>query len=74
ASEELSGQAAQMREMLMRFKLKGSGSAHTNIKAIPQKKEVKAQTAGWGESPTPSAKKVAGKKEIALDDDEFGKY
>ncbi len=74
ASEELSGQAAQMREMLMRFKLKGSGSAHTNIKAIPQKKEVKAQTAGWGESPTPSAKKIAGKKAIALDDDEFGKY
>jgi methyl-accepting chemotaxis protein len=74
ASEELSGQAAQLREMLLRFKLKGSGSAHTHAKAIPQAKEVKAQIAGWGESPAPPPKKIAGKKAIALDDDEFGKY
>ncbi len=74
ASEELSGQAAQLREMLLRFKLKGSVSAHTNVRAIQQKKEVKAKAAGWGESPAPAPKKIAGKKAIALDDDEFGKY
>ncbi|WP_337906804.1 methyl-accepting chemotaxis protein [Pelovirga terrestris] len=81
ASEELSGQAAQLREMLLRFKLKGSGNTHANVRAIPhipQQQEVKAQTAGWGESPAPAPKKIAGKKKkkkaIALDDDEFGKY
>ncbi len=74
ASEELSGQAEQLREMLLRFKLKGGGSSHANVKAIPQKKEVKARTAGWGESPAPTQKKLGSNKAIALDDDEFGKY
>ena len=74
ASEELSGQAAQLREMLLRFKLKSGDGAHANVKAVPQKKEVKARTAGWGESPAPTQKKLGSNKAIALDDDEFGKY
>ena len=73
ASEELSGQAAQLREMLLRFTLKHSHSAHSNVKAIPQKKTATRQ-AGWGESPAQPQKKLGGKKAIALDDNEFGKY
>ncbi|WP_224747000.1 methyl-accepting chemotaxis protein [Pelovirga terrestris] len=74
ASEELSGQAAQMREMLMRFTLKHGSSAHSNVRAVPQKNAA-AKKSGWGESaPAQPQKKIAAKQPIALDDDEFGKY
>jgi hypothetical protein len=62
-----------MREMLMRFTLKGGSSAHSNVRAIPQKTTA-AKNSGWGESPAQPQKKIAAKKPIALDDDEFGKY
>ncbi|WP_224747026.1 methyl-accepting chemotaxis protein [Pelovirga terrestris] len=74
ASEELSGQAAQMREMLMRFTLKHGSSAHSNVRAVPQNPQRSQTSSGWGESPGQPAKKLAAKKAIALDDDEFGTY
>ncbi len=74
ASEELSSQAAQMREMLMRFTLKHGSSVHSNVRAVPQKSAA-AKSSGWGESaPAQTQQKIAAKKPIALDDDEFGKY
>ncbi len=73
ASEELSSQAAQMREMLMRFTLKGGNSAHSNVRAVHQKTKLQTQS-GWEESEAQPPKKIAAKKPIALDDDEFGKY
>ncbi len=63
-----------MREMLMRFTLKHGNSSHRQVRAIPQKKAA-AKNDGWGESaPAQPQKKIAAKKPIALDDDEFGKY
>lgn len=77
-SEELAGQSAQMREKLMRFTLKGGSRSHSNVREVPQKKAASKKTAtrhvGWGETPLPAPKKLAGKSAIALDDDEFGKY
>jgi len=74
AAEELSGQAAQMREMLMRFTVRHGTSAHSNVRAVPPTKAV-TMNDGWGESsPAQPQKKIAAKKPIALDDDEFGKY
>ena len=77
-SEELAGQSAHMREMLMRFTLKGGSSSHFNVRAVPQTKtaakKVATRQAGWGESPAPAQKKLGSKNTIALDDDEFGKY
>jgi hypothetical protein len=63
-----------MREMLMRFTLKHGSSAHSNVRAVPQKSAA-AKSSGWGESaPAQPPKKIAAKQPIALDDDEFGKY
>jgi len=73
AAEELSGQAAQMREMLMRFTVKDGGSAHANVRAVPQKKVPRKQT-GWGETSVQPQQRLVAKKSIALDDNEFGRY
>ncbi len=62
-----------MREMLMRFTLKGGNSSNSQVRAVPQKKAA-AKNDGWGETPAQPQKKIATKKPIALDDDEFGKY
>jgi hypothetical protein len=63
-----------MREMLMRFTLKHGSSAHSNVRAVPQKSAA-AKSSGWGKSaPAQLPKKIAAKQPIALDDDEFGKY
>src|SRR6056297_3083529 len=74
AAEELSGQAEQMRQMLMKFTLKQGSSAHSNVRAVPQKTQPQAQS-GWGESSAQQEpKRIAAEQSIALDDDEFGKY
>ncbi|MFO7765292.1 MAG: hypothetical protein R6V33_12225, partial [Pelovirga sp.] len=63
----------QLREMLLRFKLKGGAGTNNNVRALPQKKAPTSR-AGWGESPEQPQKKSSGTKAIALDDEEFGKY
>jgi methyl-accepting chemotaxis protein len=78
ASEELSAQANQLRQMLMRFKLKNQSQvASCTAKALGK---AKAEDTSWGGGKTASAaqswQSQEGKtqKMIALDDSEFGKY
>ena len=71
AAEELSGQAAGMQEMLQRFKLKAVGH---QPKAQLSVVSSSGQNA-WGSSQAVAAQpKIAMKAQIALDDDEFGKF
>ncbi len=70
AAEELSGQALQMQEMLKRFVLhKGDQVAQVAYSA-PQ--AAPSSSGGW-ESIKPKPQ-IAMKKQIALDDEEFGKF
>jgi methyl-accepting chemotaxis protein len=62
-SEELSGQAAMLKEMVGRFSLKGQLS-RTAHKSVAVQREPRALAAA----------KPAGKPKIALNDSEFGKY
>ena len=77
AAEELSGQAAQMREMLQKFTLsreKAPRTSHVQVQAkhrVPQQRQiVVGQSDGWDRMNT----SAAAKPNIALDDDEFGKF
>ncbi len=75
AAEELSGQAEQMRQMLQKFKLHQNSTPHQHVRQAPQRSLSAAAKSGWGEkAPAASAPKIAMKKQIALDDDEFGKF
>jgi methyl-accepting chemotaxis protein len=78
ASEELSGQAALLSEMVAKFKLK-KGSLHSNtldeldpevLKMLEGMKNKK-KTA---ESPDEETNAEASKNKIVLSDKEFGKY
>jgi len=80
AAEELSGQAAQLQQMLQRFTLDQQRSApyqSTKVVALNAPKAVKPSATkhiqppqSWGQT----AEQAAGKINIHLDDDEFGKY
>ncbi len=84
AAEELSSQAAHMRQLLQQFKLRGQGQTTTRpvVTALPQQpvtqpqerkapaqKPQRAEPSGWDQVEQKATKPV-----IALDDDEFGKY
>ncbi len=83
AAEELSGQAEQLRDMLMQFTLKGTDRRASGRslpqpvkkqpapRSMPQSAPPSTAGSGWGEA---TAKGTAGKPQIALDDDDFGKY
>jgi len=79
AAEELSSQSAHLRHMLSRFTLANDSSGFTPPPRQPAARKPAAQkttssnTSGW-EQMASSEKGAAGKKMIALDDDEFGKY
>lgn len=69
AAEELSSQAAQLEDILKRFRLKRDGSVrHFSAAAAPRIKPAKPTT-GWGQSAQSGT--IA---QIALDDSDFGKY
>ena len=84
AAEELSSQAAHMRQLLQQFKLRGQGHTTTRpvVTALPQQSKTKpqerkapaqkpqrAEPSGWDQVEQKATKPI-----IALDDDEFGKY
>ncbi len=70
AAEELSGQALQMQEMLKRFVLhKGDQISRANY----NRPQAEAKRSGGWESINPKPQ-IAMKKQIALDDGEFGKF
>jgi len=80
ASEELSGQAMHMKEMMSRFKLRSStpqGFSQPQQPALPPRPTVTpaAPTQEWG-APPPQHQTTKEKPSdiIALDDKEFGKY
>ncbi|WP_216355474.1 methyl-accepting chemotaxis protein [Geothermobacter hydrogeniphilus] len=76
ASEELSSQAAQLRQMLSRFTLKNSGGEVTGTflpsplakQQTPAPSGTGATDSGWEQMNDPP------QQMIALDDSEFGKY
>ena len=69
AAEELSGQAAELLNMLKRFQLKGqhpSTAAAPPVFAAPEQRSTSGDSKGaWESTAAP---------QIALDDNEFGKY
>ena len=78
ASEELNSQAIQLRQLVSHFQLPSHDAAvrtHTPPPPVAQekiappvrKKEPKADSSGWGRGESSAV-------QIALDDDEFGKY
>ncbi|MBE0688924.1 MAG: MCP four helix bundle domain-containing protein [Anaerolineae bacterium] len=87
AAEELSGQAEQMREMLQKFTIRKGHMPHQNIrpaakKAMPAAPRRTSSPApapsaakdSWGEAISTAAPRHSAKRQIALDDDEFGKF
>ncbi|WP_305046809.1 methyl-accepting chemotaxis protein [Geoalkalibacter sp.] len=78
AAQELSGQAAQLRQLLQRFRLKGQGGNSFAPRqaalpaAKPQERPSAAAAAWGGERGTPATRSAP--PSIALDDDEFGRY
>ncbi|MCD6527038.1 MAG: chemotaxis protein [Desulfuromonas sp.] len=71
AAEQLSSQAAQLADILTRFKLKQVGGYRPPVQAIPAPvKPSQPAQSGWGSAPADSSAPV----QIALDDDDFGKY
>ncbi|WP_429884667.1 methyl-accepting chemotaxis protein [Geoalkalibacter halelectricus] len=76
AAQELSGQAAQLRQLLQRFRLKGQGGAPAPAASVPQGQPRLAPappSQHWGGEQPAKAAKVA-PAAIALDDEEFGRY
>jgi methyl-accepting chemotaxis protein len=72
AAEELSGQAMELQRLLQQFKLRGATTI-SHAPGIPSESiswKKPAENTGWQAVEQP-ASQVA---EIALDDDEFGKY
>lgn len=73
ASEELNGQAMQLRDLVSHFKLRNQSpvkrSTSPAMAAAPTAPPAAGQSSGWGDA---AAKSSA--IQIALDDDEFGKY
>ena len=67
ASEELSGQAEQLHQMLQRFTLKDSATPARPAQLPPTPPAVSSD---WGQPAQPQA----GRHEIALDDMDFGRY
>ncbi len=75
ASEELSGQAMHMKEMMGRFRLRDNGQGRQAALPRTTKSPAAAKGGGWGGG----AKAIAEREPkpadiIALDDKEFGKY
>ncbi|WP_305043470.1 methyl-accepting chemotaxis protein [Geoalkalibacter sp.] len=76
AAQELSGQAAQLRQLLQRFRLKGQGGFSAPAPAAAQGQAhlaSPASPAAWGGQGDDKSTKAA-PPTIALDDDEFGRY
>jgi methyl-accepting chemotaxis protein len=74
ASEELSSQALQMQEMLRQFKLKNRLRTPQRQQA-PQKRQAALPQGNFGDWGSPSElKKKAARPQIALDDNEFGRF
>jgi len=85
ASEELSSQAVQLREMLSRFKLTHGHTGGQSGRLLPDAHWDTAETqpqataggnSDWGGNKPPAQSAIAdqGQPSIALDDSEFGKY
>ncbi len=79
ASEELSGQADQVKHMLGQFRLRNGGRVATSpspaIKVVDIPKPVAANGDGWGEGPAESGNSTSISDDvIALDDDDFGGF
>ena len=79
AAEELSSQAAQLRQMLARFKLKSEAGGmrrsmgYNEQQALPHHSQK--ASGGWGDFATsPNSAPPKPSQVIALDDREFGKY
>ncbi len=70
AAEELSGQAMQMREMLKKFVLNNGDE----VAQVSYVKQDSGASGAWGQTQAKPQPKIAMKKSIALDDDEFGKF
>ncbi len=71
ASEELSGQAGQMREMLMKFVVRKDEGGQ---QLPPRATAPPVHHGGRSEKKPDSQKKLPAKHAIALDDDDFGKF
>ncbi len=71
ASEELSSQAEQMRQMMQQFTLKQGQQIHRSVSPAPTR--VQSNT-NWAQMEQAQIKAPAAASQIALDDDDFGKY
>jgi methyl-accepting chemotaxis protein len=73
AAEELSSQAEQLRQMLQRFTLKNANRA---MLSRPSVQSIPAGQTGWSQLPSQRRENGLANQspQIALDDDEFGKY
>ena len=73
ASEELSGQALQMLEMMKKFKL--SNDAQTlSYPLPPTKSQGSSVQNSWNDLETKPTQQLAMKQYISLDDDEYGRF
>ncbi len=77
ASEELSSQAADLLNMLKRFRLKGQNNQQFNAqpqlaqtRPVAPRPPQQPANSGWGGAPATTGKP----QQITLDDDEFGKF
>lgn len=76
AAEELSGQAAELRQLLQRFQLKGQGNVRPVAVAAKTPRPSSpgfAPADHWGGPTTPKTP-VTAPPAITLDDNEFGRY
>ncbi len=71
ASEELSGQALQLQEMLQRFTLKQGQQAQRPTSPVPSSVQ---SNISWKQMEQEQPNALAAKPQIALDDNDFGKY
>lgn len=73
ASEELSGQAMQMLEMMKKFKLNNDAPT-PNYSTSAAKAQGAATQNHWDDMGSQPTQRLAMKQPIALDDNEFGKF
>ena len=72
ASEELSGQAMQMLEMMKKFKL--NNDAPVMNYSAPTSSQGSVAQNSWDDMGSQPTQKIAMKQQISLDDGEFGKF
>lgn len=73
ASEELSGQAMQMLEMMKKFKLNNDAPSVNSLKPLASSSGLSSR-GSWDDMDSTQTQQIAMKQKISLDDNEFGKF